>query len=137
MHNYTDTKIPLNNHLISLLNTFSKVFALFFLVLKLLLNIITIPEQFGFRAKHSASYIILKVIEFIAYGLVSKRRTLFLDFLCAFDYIWHNTLLYTLIILLSPDSLVRLIYSYLTNNTFCVKHKDTFSSSYLFNVGVP
>lgn len=98
-----------------------------------------IPHQFGFRKQLSTTHQLLRVTELIADGFTQKMHTgaLFLDIAKSFDRDWIKGLAYKLIHLGTPNYLIPLIYSYLTDRTFTVKLLNTISSPRRILAGTP
>ena len=137
-----DATIPANYRPISLLPTLSKItekIILKRLNVHLSENDVIIPEQFGFRPKHSTTHQLLRVVEYISSGLNNKTPTaaIFLDIQKAFDKVWHCGLAYKLITLKVPDALVKLLISYLNDRHFQVRVKDKLSTPKLIKSSVP
>ncbi|GBM67993.1 hypothetical protein AVEN_218848-1 [Araneus ventricosus] len=87
-----------------------------------------IPYQFGFRKNHSTVSQLLRMIEITRQGWSESKdiRTVFLDVAKDFDKVWTTGLIYKLIELNTPDSLTKLLISYLTNRNFKVKVVSSF-----------
>lgn len=102
-------------------------------------NNIIIPEQFGFRHKHSTTHQLLRMAEYISDGLSNRAHTggLYLDIAKAFDRVWHSGLIYKLIQLQVPDKHIHLIHSYLSNRSFTVRHNKSYSDPKDICSGVP
>ncbi|GFR11049.1 RNA-directed DNA polymerase from mobile element jockey [Trichonephila clavata] len=62
-------------------------------------NNILIPEQHGFRPRHSTTHQLLRVVEFIKEANDRNQCTaaVFLDIQKAFDRVWHTGLLFKMI----------------------------------------
>lgn len=88
------------------------------------------PEQFGFREKHSTTDQLRRVVEFLSKNYNSKIPTgaIFLDISKAFDKVIHSGLIFKLIHYNIPDAFIHLIHSYNSNRKFCVKVKNSISS---------
>jgi endonuclease/exonuclease/phosphatase family metal-dependent hydrolase len=133
---------PANYRPISLLSGLSKLFE------KLILARLTshcedhnlLPDQqFGFRSQHSCDHQLLRVTNKIAHGLNTNKPTgvVFLDVAKAFDRVWHEGLLFKLILRKFPNSLVNLVASYLGNRSFHVALRGERSASRQIRAGVP
>lgn len=96
-------------------------------------------EQFGFRNNLSTTQALTRLIEDITVGLNKKERTvaIFLDNEKAFDTVWHTGLIYKLIKTNTPNYLVKVIDSYLTNRKFTVHLEDSVSNIGKIQAGVP
>lgn len=127
---------------ISLLSSLGKLFErLMLLRLQMFLrdeNVLP-SFQFGFRSGRSTVHQLTRVTGKIRKGLSSKKSVgaLAVDLQAAFDSIWHDGLVYKLIILGVPKVLVKMIYSYLQGRKFRVRVGGSFSSHRLVNSGVP
>ena len=99
-----------------------------------------IPDfQYGFRAAHSTTHQLLRVVEHIVNGFNNKKFTalLSLDVSKAFDRVWHDGLLYKMISLDFPKPLVKLLSSYLSDRSFRVKLNGHLSTERPLDAGVP
>ncbi|GFT62960.1 RNA-directed DNA polymerase from mobile element jockey [Trichonephila clavipes] len=128
-----DEKFPDNYRPISLISSLGKIFE------KILLNHINnyceenniIPDfQHGFRSQTSTQHQLLRATNLIVNGFNNKTYTvgLFLDVKKAFDRMWHDGLIYKLILFKFPTYLIKIIHSYLDNRTFNVKLNNVLSS---------
>lgn len=135
-----DPKLPKNYRPISLLNTLSKVYER--LILQRL-SIHTLPktrlEQFGFRPQHSTTLQLVNVLDDIIIHHNKRRKTAaaLLDIEKAFDRVWHDGLIFKLIITGVPTQIVNIIKSFLQNRSFYVKSGNCNSSSRQIRAGVP
>jgi len=90
---------------------------------------IGIPEQFGFRPKHSTAHQLLRVIEYICEARMNNYVTiaLFLDVSKAFERLDIQGLLHKLRKMNLPHPLTNILKSYLSNRHFVVgqKHSST------------
>ncbi|CAH2037194.1 unnamed protein product, partial [Iphiclides podalirius] len=98
-----------------------------------------IPEQFGFRAKHSCTHQVHRITEHI---LTKRQRglntgALFLDVAKAFDKVWHNGLVYKLYGYGVSDRLVCIIRDFLSNRTFRYRVEGVCSTTHPVRAGVP
>ena len=132
---------PASYRPISLLPTFSKIFEK--ILLKRLIPLATeaniIPHtQFGFRAHHSTIHQLHRTVDTISNALEKKEfcPTVFLDVSQAFDRVWHEGLLYKLKKFL-PAPYFLLIKSYLSDRSFKVRLKNSYSTSHRISAGVP
>ena len=96
-------------------------------------------EQFGFRAKHSTSHQLLRVVKHVRKQFDHKRSTgmLFLDIEKAFDSLWHNGLLHKLLIDGFQLTLIKLIQSFLKDRKFFVCLQDGRSELFNIPAGAP
>ncbi|GBO32311.1 putative RNA-directed DNA polymerase from transposon X-element [Araneus ventricosus] len=124
---------------ISLLSSLSKVAE------KIILNRLKptiknklIPYQFGFKRNHSTIAQLLRMTEIIRHGWSEGKDTgaVFLDVAKAFDKVWPNGLIYKLMKMGVPDSLTRLIASYLKNRSFQVRVGEALSKPIPIHAGV-
>lgn len=138
-----DPKNPSSYRPISLLPTLGKItegVILSFLNAHIQANNIIIPEQHGFRSKHSPSHQLLRAFEFIKEKRGKRPRpsaAVLFDIEKAFDRVWHQGLIHKLIELKFPNYLIRLIITYLTNRKFTVSIGGALSSERPINAGVP
>ena len=133
---------PANYRPISLLSGLSKLFER--LILARLTahsedNHLLPDQQFGFRKHHSCDHQLLRVTNKISHGLNTYKPTgvVFLDVAKAFDRVWHEGLLFKLILKKFPNSLVNLVASYLGNRSFHVAIRGERSTSRQIRAGVP
>lgn len=132
---------PSNYRPISLLPTISKILE------KLILtriqihekaHPILIPEQFGFRSKHSTTLQLARITDRIStnFNLNKTTTLLTLDIEKAFDTVWHNALIHKLYISNIPLHLIKMIKSLLSNRTFQVKVNNSLSIKHSIPYGV-
>ena len=126
---------------ISLLPHVSKIFEK--LLLKRIKSCIEFDEiipfhQYGFRAQHSTSEQIHRIVNNIEKALEEKNvcTGVFLDVKQAFDKVWHHGLLYK-IKKIFPDQLYWILKSYLENRWFQVRIENEFSQFHPIKSGVP
>lgn len=98
-----------------------------------------IPQQMGFRAKHSTSMQLLRVTDAIRDGFARKQLTgiVCLDIAKAFDRVWHAGLIDKLLKLGIAEDLVTLLADYLRGRRFFVAMGDARSSDRAISAGVP
>jgi hypothetical protein len=136
-----DPSLPSLYRPISLLDTIGKLFE------KILLSRILIEvsgrgllrdEQFGFRPKHSTTLQLARLVERVTRNFGEKRLTgaIFLDVAKAFDTVWVDGLLFKLAALNFPSYLVKIISSYLHNQTFEAAFLTATSTRRHMRVGV-
>lgn len=101
-------------------------------------------EQFGFRAGHSCTHQVHRLVEYCLGKFSMSRRcakhkvgAVFFDIAKAFDKVWHEGLLYKLIRYEIPDSLIHLIRDFLSDRTFSCRVEGTLSSRRGLGAGVP
>ena len=129
-----DKEIPSNYQPISLLTVFSKIFEkLNYKRMPVFINKnnIIIPEQFGFREKHSCIHAILRVTEFRRKTIETKNMglALFIDLRKAFHTVNHCILL---------EKLCAYGFrSYLTNRQQFVVNSNGTSRQQVISYGVP
>uniref|UniRef100_A0A2A4JQF8 Reverse transcriptase domain-containing protein n=1 Tax=Heliothis virescens TaxID=7102 RepID=A0A2A4JQF8_HELVI len=124
---------------ITLLPTISKVFE------KLLLRHLTPhltprPEQFGFRAEHSTTLQLSRVLHHLANTANRKEYAVavFLDMEKAFDRVWHPGLVYKISATDTPRRITQVISSFLTGRrTYRVVVEGALSSARPVGAGVP
>ncbi|GFX28886.1 RNA-directed DNA polymerase from mobile element jockey [Trichonephila clavipes] len=128
-----DEKFPENYRPISLIRSLGKIFE------KILLKHINsyceenniIPDfQHGFRRQTSTQHQLLRVTNLIVKGYTNKTYLvgMFLDVKKAFDRMWHDGLIYKMILFKFPTYLIKIIHSYLDNRAFNVKLNNVLSS---------
>lgn len=123
---------------ITLLPSISKVFERL-LLQHLVPHITPRPEQFGFRAEHSTTLQLTRVLHHLA--LTANRReqavAVFLDMQKAFDRVWYAGLVYKLAMSSTPNIIVRIIESFLEGRRFRVLVEGQLSSEHQVAAGVP
>lgn len=131
-------KKPESYRPITLLSTLSKVFERLLLG-RLLPHVEPRPEQFGFRAEHSTTLQLTRVLAFMTEKANRGEYTVatMLDMEKAFDRVWHEGLLYKLSLTQTPRRIVYVIRSYLTNRCFQVAVEDALSAVRPIRAGVP
>ena len=85
--------------------------------------------------QHMLLYIIDKLS--IALGNGNGVADVFMDFIKAFDRVWHNGLLYQLGLLGVLPSSLKWIQSYLTDRSFYVQIENAMSKPFAISSGVP
>jgi hypothetical protein len=128
-----DQSDPSNYRHIKFLSYISKIFER--VILKRLDTYISghniLPNhQFGFRAAHSISHQLNRVVRHVKNRRALGKSTgmLLLDVERAFDSVWHDALLHKLILRGCNIFLVRIIYSFLNDRTFQVSVGKSKSS---------
>lgn len=137
-----DHSLPSSFRPISLLSSISKIYE--FILLNRLsrfceINNLIMPEQFGFRKKHSTLHQLLRVTETIHNGFRRNMTTgaIFLDVAKAFDRVFFPALLYKLKRLGFSAQFVHIINSFLSNRAFRVRVNNAISNPRLIHAGVP
>lgn len=122
---------------ISLLSCISKVAERIFLDgLQAILSDkdIIIPQQFGFRAKHSATHrSYFKFVVGFAFEASTNSekqlgRALFLDVAKVHDKVWHKGLIFKVIFYLLPDAMIHFFYNPL-RPSLCRQLVNTYSTT--------
>ncbi|KAJ2939362.1 hypothetical protein O0L34_g13456 [Tuta absoluta] len=133
-----DTTKPESYRPITLLPTLSKVLERLLLG-HLAHHITPRQEQFGFRAEHSTTLQLTRVLHHMAVNINKKEHTVavFLDMEKAFDRVWHPGLIYKLATTKVPPRLVRIIASFLEGRSFRVRVDQTISTERPILAGVP
>lgn len=133
---------PANYRPISLLSCLSKVLEK--VVLSRLKDFVDrhdllIPQQFGFRPKHSTTHQLLRVTNHIREGLKNQKSTgvIFLDIAKAFDRVWHTGLVGKLISQGFDGYLINWVVSYLDSRSFFVALRGEQSTTRPIAAGVP
>ena len=101
-------------------------------------NIVVPDHQFGFRQKHSTIQQVHRITNLIRSAFETKQycSALFIDISQAFDKVWHEGLVFKITQLL-PESVHKLIRSYLLDRKFQIKSKLAISSQRKISAGVP
>lgn len=98
------------------------------------------PEQFGFRAKHSTQHQLLRDVEFLSGTFNAKKLTaaIFLDIAKTFEKISHNVLIYKRIRLNLPSGFTVLpfMHFYLGNRNYYVSINNTLSALHFIICGI-
>ncbi|GBM31657.1 putative RNA-directed DNA polymerase from transposon X-element [Araneus ventricosus] len=125
-HNKTRKKTtnPSSYRPICLLTTLSKIAeAIILNRIEDTIDIQLIPYQFGFRKNLSTVQQLLRITEFVREGMDEGWDTgaVFLDIAKVFDRVWTDGLLYKLIVLRIPGSIIRLVATYLRGRRFSIR----------------
>jgi hypothetical protein len=99
-----------------------------------------IPDiQFGFRAKHSTSHQIFRLIKYIKNKFKLKKSTgmMLFDIEKAFDSVWHDGLFHKLLLFDFPPYLIKIVKSFLENRSFQVSIKNCLSKKFNILRGLP
>ncbi|GBN76844.1 hypothetical protein AVEN_235693-1 [Araneus ventricosus] len=96
------------------------------------------PQQFVFTPPLSTTHQLLRVVQHINEGKNSNLATaaIFLDIAKAFDKVWIEGLIHTLIAYKFPQYIIEIIRSYLTNRHFTVLVKNSDSTPRELQSGV-
>lgn len=137
-----DQSVATNFRPISLLSTIGKLFEK--LILEKLTNFedikkIFIPQQCGFRNKHSTIHQVLRITEKATINFSKHKSTglVLLDIEKAFDSVWHDALIHKLLVLKFPLFLVKIIQSYLADRIAFVDVQGNASQCFAIPAGVP
>lgn len=133
-----DRRNPTNYRPITLLPTLAKLFER--LMLKRLKPSLQLrEEQFGFRAGHSTTLQLTRVVQHLSDEANYGRHTVgvFLDIEKAFDRVWHPGLVYKLLETPAPAMLVRIVASFLEGRKFVVSVEGKLSEPKNILAGVP
>ncbi|GBO43863.1 RNA-directed DNA polymerase from mobile element jockey [Araneus ventricosus] len=124
---------------ISLLSTLSKIAeAIILNRIEDTIDAQLIPYQFGFRKNLSTVQQLLRITEFVREGMDEGWDTVavFLDIAKAFDRVWTDALLYKLIVLRIPGSIIRLMATCLRGRRFSIRVGSNLSSERAIAAGV-
>lgn len=135
-----DTKFPSNFRPIALLSSISKIYER--IILTNLLSQCSSKirdEQYAFREGHSSTQQLVNLVDQISVGLNNNKHTatVFLDVEKAFDRVWHEGLLYKLIQMNISTPTIKIIESFLSDRSFCVRIEDKLSLPRGIKAGVP
>ena len=90
------------------------------------------PDQMGGRKGCSVEHYIVKMVPFVLGSLDRDRNSAVLavpvDYSKAFNRMLHSDILCNLIALNVPNCAIKLVKSYLTRRTMCVRHRGAISS---------
>jgi hypothetical protein len=102
-------------------------------------NQILRDQQFGFRARHSTTQQIMRIVETVSLRFNENKSTAMtlLDIEKAFDSVWHEALLHKIHSYGFPMYLVKIISSFLTNRHSYVSIGKASSSSFAVIAGTP
>jgi hypothetical protein len=102
-------------------------------------NQILRDQQFGFRARHSTTQQIMRIVETVSLRFNQNKSTAMtlLDIEKAFDAVWHEALLHKIHSYGFPMYLVKIISSFLTNRHSFVSIGKASSSSFSITAGTP
>lgn len=134
--------LPSSHRPISLLSSLSKVLervVLIRLTKHLKNNNILPPEQHGFREKLSTVTQLQRIKSHIQGGFNVRKSTgmILIDIEKAYERIWHNGLLFKLIVTKTPHYIIKFIHSYLRNRTFQVNVNNNASTTKHITYGLP
>lgn len=133
-----NTLLPGSYRPITLLDTVSKLFEKL-LLLHLRPHLQPRGEQFGFRAEHSTTQQVARVLHDLAAARNKRERAaaVFLDMEKAFDRVWHAGLLSKLATSTTPRRLVKIVATFLHGRTFQVAVEGSLSTERGIQAGVP
>jgi hypothetical protein len=102
-------------------------------------NQILRDQQFGFRARHSTTQQIMRIVETVSLRFNEDKSTAMtlLDIEKAFDSVWHEALLHKIHSYGFPMYLVKTISSFLSNRRSFVAIGKASSSSFVVTAGTP
>lgn len=102
-------------------------------------NFILIPQQFGFRSKHSTTQQIIRITENISMSFNKNQATgmALLDLEKAFDSVWHKGLLFKMWRYKYPLYLIKRTSSFLSDRSSFVDINGNASELYPIPAGVP
>lgn len=102
-------------------------------------NNILPPQQFGFRREHNTIHPLVRIQQFVKSNFSQQRSTgmVLLDIKAAFDYVWHDGLIYKLIRFNFPPYIIKIIQSFLSTRTFRVHIGSVSSEVFHINAGCP
>lgn len=103
-------------------------------------NNIAVDEQSGFMQGRRLQTRILSLVENLRLTVTACNRpalTIFVDFLSAFDKMWHPALMKTLSDLGMPISLLKWTHTWLQNRFFYLSYGEELSRVIKMNVGAP
>ena len=105
----------------------------------LIQNSVIIPQQYGFREKHSCIQQLLRVTEFAIIEHNKNRITqlALLDLEKAFDSVWHDALILKLKRIHMPEGIIKLILNYLNDRCIYVAVNGANSSIKQLKAGIP
>lgn len=137
-----DLANPINYRPISLLTSLSKVAE------KVILDRINrfnsdhkiiIDEQFGFRSGHNTAMQVARIAHAIIlnYNKSNVTSLVLLDIEKAFDTVWIEGIVYKLIKYHFPQSIIKLLHSYLSGRQFKIRINQSYSKIRNSKAGVP
>jgi hypothetical protein len=102
-------------------------------------NHILRDQQFGFRAKHSTTQQIMRIVETVSLRFNEDKSTAMtlLDIEKAFDSVWHEALLHKIHSYGFPMYLVKIVMSFLANRRSYVSFGKASSNSFPICAGTP
>jgi hypothetical protein len=101
---------------------------------------IYVDEQSGFTPERRLQTRILTLVEDLRLTVAACNRpglVIFVDFLSAFDRIWHPMLIKNLMKLECPLSIIRWIFSWLQERTMSIHYGNNVSRRIKISVGAP
>ena len=98
-------------------------------------------SQHGFMPMRGTADALISLIEHMSAGTQTTNKwaisACFFDMQKAFDTVWHNALIYTLIQYNFPQALIRMLSSFLQNRNTRIKLDNTLSHNVHIKAGVP
>lgn len=128
---------------ISLLSSFSKLFERIILTRinsHLRANNILPPEQHGFRTGFSTVHQLLRIKNDIKSKYEENKSStgmIFMDVEKAFDRVWHQALIYKLLLFGFPLFIIKIVHSFLKDRKFFVNINGALSILKLMEFGLP
>lgn len=101
---------------------------------------IFIDEQSGFTSERRLQTRILSLVEDLKLTITANNRpslVVFVDFMSAFDRMWHPALLTTLLKLELPSPLLKWIFQWLSGRTMSIHVGEAVSRTINISVGTP
>ncbi|CAH2218239.1 jg9830 [Pararge aegeria aegeria] len=130
--------LPSSYRPITLLSTTSKLFEKL-LLLQLLPHVQPRDERVGFRAEHSTTLQVTRVLHHLASARNKREHSIavFLDMEKAFDRVWHAGLIYKLSTSTTPRRVVNTVATFLKDRRFQVAVEDVLYTERPIRAGVP
>jgi hypothetical protein len=102
-------------------------------------NHILRDQQFGFRAKHSTTQQIMRIVETVSLRFNEDKSTAMtlLDIEKAFDSVWHEALLHKILSYDFPMYLIKIVTSFLSNRRSYVSFGKASSFFFTVPAGTP
>lgn len=96
-------------------------------------------QQFGFRKEHNTVQPLVRIRNLVTsnFNIGKSTGMILMDIKAAFDSVWHNGLIYKMIVLNFPLKLIKIIHSYLSERFFNVYIGSISSSRREIKAGCP